>query len=259
MHLYRFAARLCVTVAMLAACLPAARAGEATVAVAASFSGVLTELARRFEADSGNHIVRVVGSSGKLASQILNGAPFDIFLSADEARPAAVIARGMAAPGDRFTYAIGRLVLWSADPGRLAGGGEAYLKGPGQGRLSLANPKLAPYGAAAMQTLHALGLAETLKARLVYGENVAQAFAMARSGAAEAGFVAWSEALSPEGAKGSSWLVPDKLYAPLRQDGLLLKHGKDNPAARAFVAFLGSKWARSVIDTHGFSSAGGGD
>lgn len=257
MVLLRLAARLCVIAAMLSAGLPSARAGEATVAVAASFAGVLSELARRFEAETGNHIVRVVGSSGKLASQILGGAPFDVFLSADEARPAAVVERGLAMPGDRFTYAIGRLALWSADPHRLAGGGEAYLKRPGRGKLSLANPKLAPYGATAIETLKALGLEQKLAPRLVYGENVAQAFALARSGAAVAGFVAWSEALSPEGAKGSSWLVPDKLHKPLRQDGLLLNHGKDNPVAKAFVAFLGSKWARSVIATHGFSSAGG--
>jgi len=257
MLLFRFAAQLGVIVAMLAAGLPSARAGEATVAVAASFAGVLSELATRFEAETGNHIVPVVGSSGKLASQILGGAPFDVFLSADEARPAAVVAHGLAAPGDRFTYAIGRLVLWSVDPARLAGGGEAYLKRAGRGKLSLANPKLAPYGTAAIETLKALGLYETLVPRLVYGENVAQAFALARSGAAVAGFVAWSEALSPEGAKGSSWLVPEKLHTPLRQDGLLLKHGSKNPAAKAFVAFLGSKWARSVIETHGFSSKGG--
>ncbi len=257
MDLFRFAARLGVIALMLATGLPAARAGEATVAVAASFAGVLTELAHRFETDTGHHVVAVIGSSGKLASQIINGAPFDIFLSADEARPAAVVAAGQAAPGDRFTYAIGRLALWSADPGRLAGGGGAYLKRSGTGKLSLANPKLAPYGAAAMQTLGALGIEKALAARLVYGENVAQAFAIARSGAAEAGFVAWSEALSPEGAKGSSWLVPEKLYAPLRQDGLLLKHGSKNPAAKAFIAFLGSKWAKSVIGTHGFSSEGG--
>ena len=257
MVLFRIAARLGVILLMLATGLPAARAGEATVAAAASFAGVLSELARRFETDTGHHVVAVVGSSGKLASQILNGAPFDVFLSADQARPAAVIKAGEAEPGDRFTYAIGRLVLWSADPERLAGGGETYLKRLGTGKLSLANPKLAPYGAAAMQTLSTLGLEGRLAPRLVYGENVAQAFAMARSGAAEAGFVAWSEALSPEGAKGSSWLVPETFYTPLRQDGLLLKHGKENPAAKAFIAFLGSKWAKSVIGTHGFSSERG--
>ncbi len=257
MALFRFAARLGVIVLALAAGLPAARAGEATVAVAASFAGVAADLARRFEAETGGNVVIVVGSSGKLASQILNGAPFDIFLSADEARPAAVVARGLAGPADRFTYAIGRLALWSADLGRLAGAGEAYLRQSKSGRLAIANPKLAPYGTAAVETLRALGLYEKLAPRLVYGENVAQAFAMARSGAADAAFVAWSEALSPEGAKGSLWLVPDKLHTPLRQDGLLLERGKANPAAKAFVAFLGSMWARSLIESHGFSSEGG--
>ena len=210
MALFRKLSRVCVLLLTLTAGLPAARAGEVTVAVAASFAGVLAELSARFEAAEGHHVVVVVGSSGKLASQILNGAPFDIFLSADVARPDALIERGVATANDRFTYAIGRLALWSADPTRLAGGGEAYLKGGDDGRVAIANPKLAPYGTAAMQTLKGLGLDQAMAPRLVYGENVGQAFALARSGAAAVAFVAWSEALSPEGAKGSWWLVPER-------------------------------------------------
>jgi len=257
MVLFRKLSWVFVLLATLTAGLGSARADETTVAVAASFAGVLTELSSKFEAASGHHVVVVVGSSGKLASQILNGAPFDIFLSADVARPDALIARGMATANDRFTYAIGRLALWSADPKRLAGGGEAYLKGGGDGRVAIANPKLAPYGMAAIETLKALGLDKAMAGRLVYGENVGQAFALARSGAAAVAFVAWSEALSPEGARGSWWLVPKSLHQPLRQDGLLLARGKDNAAATAFIAFLTSKEARSIIDRGGFSSEGG--
>ncbi len=257
MVLFRKFSELCVVLLAVLAGLPAARAGETTIAVAASFAGVLKELSGRFETAEGHHVVAVVGSSGKLAAQILNGAPFDIFLSADEARPEALIKRGMATAGDRFTYAIGRLALWSADAGRLTGGGEAYLRAPGDGRVAIANPKLAPYGTAAMATLKALGLDQAMASRLVYGENVGQAFALARSGAAEAAFVALSQALSPESAKGSYWLVPQDLHQPLRQDGVLLTRGKTNAAATAFVAYLRSKEARSIIDKAGFSSEGG--
>jgi molybdate transport system substrate-binding protein len=252
MVLFRKLAWLGVVLLALAGGPPTARAGETTVAVAASFAGVMADLARQFEATEGHHVVVVVGSSGKLASQILNGAPFDILLSADEARPAALIARGVAAPDDRFTYAIGRLALWSADARLLTAGGEAYLKAAGTRPVALANPKLAPYGTAALETLEALGLGEAMAWRLVYGENVGQAFALARSGAAEAAFVAWSQALNPEGTRGSFWLVPETLHRPVRQDGVLLARGKGNSAARAFIAFLGSMRARSVIDRAGF-------
>jgi len=252
MVFFRKLAWLGVVLLALASGLPGARAGETTVAVAASFAGVMADLAREFEAAEGHHVVVVVGSSGKLASQIMHGAPIDILLSADEERPAALVARGLAAPEDRFTYAIGRLALWSADARLLSGGGEAWLKQTGAGRLALANPKLAPYGTAALETLKALGIDAAMAPRLVYGENVGQAFALARSGAAEAAFVAWSQALTPEGIRGSSWLVPQSLHRPLRQDGVLVARSKGNSAARAFIAFLGSMRARSVIDRAGF-------
>jgi molybdate transport system substrate-binding protein len=239
--LFRKFAFLFIIAAALSGQVAAARAEEATVAVAASFAQVAGELAEAFEAAEGQHVVIAVGSSGKLASQILQGAPFDIFLSADTDRPADLVNRGFAAAGDRFTYALGRLALWSKDTAKIA----------------IANPVLAPYGAAALETLAALGAKEAVMPRLVYGENVGQTFALARSGAAETAFIAWSQATSLEGSRGSSWLVPEAFHKPLRQDGVLLARGRKNAVARAFVAFLSSARARSLIADAGYENAGG--
>lgn len=226
-----------------------ARAAEATVAVAANFSTAMDHLVPAFEQASGHRLTVVLGSSGKLAAQIQQGAPFDVFLSADVERPAALQAAGFAVPDSRFTYALGRLVLWSADPQAFSDG-PAYLAAGRFRHLAIANPALAPYGTAAQQALQALGVWPALQDRLVRAENIGQTYAMVAGGATPAGFVALAQLTDP--TPGSRWPVPQELHAPIRQDALLLVRGRDNPAARAFLDYLGSPPARAVITALGY-------
>lgn len=230
-----------------------AAAGEAVVAVAANFAEVAERLAKDFERESGHKLIFVAGSTGKLYAQIANGAPFDAFLSADQATPERLEKEGLAVAGSRFTYATGRLTLWSSEPGRIGSDGAATLRQGEFRLLAIANPALAPYGAAAQQTLESLGLWKRFQDRIVMGQTIGQAHALVASGNAELGFVALSSVLSPRNqTKGSRWDVPSKLYTPIRQDAVLLAKGAGNPAARGFLAFLRSKKAKAVIESYGY-------
>lgn len=225
--------------------LPGSAAAERImVAAAANFADPLAEIAASFEAETGHDVVIVIGSSGKLYAQIINGAPFDLFLSADAARPARLEAEGRILPGTRIPYAFGRLALWSADPA-LVTGPEAL----DEGRIAIANPKLAPYGAAAIEVLAALEIAEDVETRIVQGENVGQAFAMVASGNARTGFVALAQLRGPRAPGGAFWVVPAEMHAPIRQDAVLLR---DTPAARAFHAFLQGPEAEAILERFGY-------
>jgi len=238
--------------AALAAVTLLAQAGEVTVAVAANFAEPLQRLAPRFEAATGHRVALSVGSTGKLYSQVVAGAPFDLLLAADAERPERLEREGRAEPGSRFTYAIGQLVLWSPQPGVVDDHG-AVLASDRFQRLALANPRLAPYGEAAMAVLRQRGLAERLAPRLVTGDSIAQAYQFVATGNAEIGFVARSQLQSPgKPVSGSVWLVPQALYAEIRQDAVLLKHGAQNPAATALMDYLRSREARDLIAAHGY-------
>jgi molybdate transport system substrate-binding protein len=233
-------------------------AAEVQVAAAANFTAPLAEIAKAFEQATGHRLLVSAGSSGKLAAQIQNGAPFEVLLAADAERPALLEKDGMAVAGSRFTYARGRLALWSPDPALVDAAGKV-LAGDRFHHLAIANPKLAPYGAAAQQVLTGLGLWETLTPLLVQGEDIGQAYQFVASGAAELGFVALSQvraaASSGGGAgqpKGSVWIVPESRYRPIEQQAVLLAKGAANPAARAFLDFLRGKAARAVIERYGY-------
>jgi molybdate transport system substrate-binding protein len=246
-----FAPFLCCLIGMLPA--GPASAEEALVAVAANFQEVAEKLEVEFEAATDHDLTITTGSTGKLYAQIKNGAPYDILLAADQRRPELLEREGDAVSGSRFTYAVGRLALWSADPARVAADGSETLRAGAFRKLAMANPDLAPYGEAAMQTLAALGLLETLEKKIVMGENVGQAHALVATGNAELGFVALSYVLSPRNEKpGSHWAVPQELYQPIRQDAVLLVRAVDNVAARAFLEYLKSDAARSVIERFGY-------
>lgn len=232
-----------------------AMAGEVTVAVAANFLGTLESLQKDFEA-SGDHKLKIVsGATGKLAAQITEGAPFDVFLAADNKAPKKVAEGGRAVADTEFTYAIGTLALYSADPARIKDDGAAVLKAGDFRKLAIANPKVAPYGVAAESALKALGVAEAVKDKIVMGENIGQTFTMIDTGNAEVGFVALSQVLGSEsGKKGSHWKVPADLHDPIRQDAILLDHGKDNADAKAFLDFLKSAEAKAKIDAAGYAT-----
>ncbi len=227
-------------------------AGEVTVAVAANFAVPLERLAAGFTAATGHTMKVSAGATGKFYSQIVAGAPFEVLLAADDETPSKLIAAGHAVPGTGFTYAIGRLVLWSAQPGLVDGQG-AVLAGDAFARLAIANPRTAPYGAAAMQVLKARGLADALAPRLVTAESIAQAYQFVATGNAELGFVALSQVAVPgKPATGSMWRVPPALYGEIRQDAVLLRAGQDNPAAAALLAHLKSAAARELIQSFGY-------
>lgn len=226
-------------------------AAEARVAVAANFAAPAKALAVRFEAETGHRVVVSVGSTGKFASQIAAGAPFDVFLAADDATPRRLVAQGLAVAGTQATYAVGRLVLWSRDPARVDADGRVLGRRDWQ-RLAIANPRLAPYGAAAMQVLSARGLADAVAPRLVTGDSVAQAWQFVATGNAEIGFVALAQVREGE---GSAWRVPASLHDPIRQDAVLLARGRDKPAALAWLRFLRGAEARAMIAGFGYETA----
>jgi molybdate transport system substrate-binding protein len=212
----------------------------------------MQKLARLFEQQTGHKVVASYGSTGKLAAQIQNGAPFEVFLAADDETPAKLERSAHAVSGSRFTYAVGRLVLWSRDPGRVDGNGEV-LRGDSFERLAIADPRLAPYGAAAVQTLRALGLHERLQPRLVTGENITQAHQFVATGNAQLGFVALSQVqIDGRIAEGSAWVVPARLHEPIVQQAVLLANGRDHPAATAFLGFLRSEPVRALIRGFGY-------
>ena len=241
-----------VLLAGLAATAPA-QGAEVGVAVAANFTAPMQKIAEAFEKASGHKAVLAFGATGAFYAQIRNGAPFQVLLAADAKTPERLEQEGLAVAGTRFTYATGQLALWSADPGRVDAQG-AVLRASSFERLAIANPKLAPYGAAAMQTLDKLDLLPALRAKIVQGENIAQTFQFVASGNAALGFVALSQVLAREpGARGSVWIVPAALHAPIRQDAVLLGPGRDQAAASALLAFLKSEAARAVIREYGYA------
>lgn len=229
----------------------ASEAGEVKVAVAANFTEPAREIAARFRARTGHDAVLAFGSSGQFYAQIANGAPFEVFLSADAERPQKAEAEGLAVAGSRFTYAVGRLVLYSKTPGLVDARGAVLRSGRFQ-KLALADPKIAPYGVAALETLKMLGLSEALAPKLVQGNSITQAYQFVDTGAAELGFVALSQVVALKG--GSRWLVPAADHTPIVQQAVLLKTGAGDPAARAYVAFLKGPEAQAIIRRWGYGT-----
>jgi molybdate transport system substrate-binding protein len=222
-------------------------ADEVKAAVAANFTAAMKEIAAGFERATAHSALLSFGSTGKLYTQIVNGAPYALFLAADQKRPRRLVEEGEA--GGRFTYATGKLVLWSARPGYVDPEGKVLSSGSFK-RLAIANPKTAPYGAAAVEVLDSLGLRARLAPKLVRGDSIAQTHQFVATGNAELGFVALAQVvLNPE---GSRWLVPQDLYAPIRQDAVLLDAGKDQPAAKALLSYLKGPQARAVIERFGY-------
>lgn len=226
-------------------------AGEARIAVAANFTEPAQVLAARFRTRTGHRVTLSFGSSGQLYGQIANGAPFDAFLSADAERPLRTEAEGLAMVGARFTYATGRLVLFSRTPGLVDAKGAVLAKG-GFEKLAIADPRTAPYGRAAIETLASLKVDGRLRTRLVTGASITQAYQYVQTGAAELGFVALSQVVNTPG--GSRWIVPAARHAPIDQQAVLLKTGADNAAAKAFLIFLKSREAKAIIRRYGYEA-----
>lgn len=235
----------------LSAC--SVQADEVRVAVAANFTAPMRQIAAEFQRETGHRLLLSFGSTGAFYAQIVNGAPFDLLLSADETTPAKLAAEGLAVQGSRYTYAVGRLVLWSSLPSLVDERGEVLSRADRFERLAIANPKSAPYGQAALQTLRKLGLDASLGAKLVQGENIAQAYQFVASGNAALGFVALSQVQS-EGkiSRGSAWLVPESMHEPIRQDAIVLKRGRDQPAPAALMRYLRGETAQRIIRAHGY-------
>lgn len=244
--------RVAMLLAALSVVVPAG-AAEVQVATAANFTEPIKEIAAAFERDTGHRVVLAFGATGKFYAQIVNGAPFEVLLSADDTTPARLEREGHAVAGTRFTYAVGRLVLWSAQAGVVEAGG-AVLQGDGYRHVAIANPKTAPYGAAAIEVLEALGLRARVRPRFVQGENIAQTLQFVSTGNAELGFVALSQ-VSRDGriTSGSGWIVPDAMHAPILQDAVVLARGRDNPAATALMDYLRGDKARAIIQSFGYA------
>ena len=229
-----------------------ASADEVQVAVAANFTAPMQKIAEAFARDTGHRAVLAFGATGKFYAQINNGAPFDVLLAADEQTPQRLEDEGQGVTGSRFTYAVGSLVLWSAREGYVDPQGRVLADGDFR-HLALANPKTAPYGAAALQTLEKLGLRERLQPRFVQGENIAQTHQFVASGNAELGFIALSQVIEDGRiARGSAWRVPADQHQPIRQDALLLQRGEHNPAARALLDYLKGASAIALIRAYGY-------
>ncbi len=246
-HLFTF-----VLFALTLGQVSAARADEVVVAVAANFLAPLQEISAEFTKETQHTTVITAGATGQLFTQIQNGAPFEVMVSADNKTPKKLVKAELAVADSEFTYARGKLVLWSADPALVDSQG-AVLKAASFKHLAIANPKTAPYGQAAMETLTKLGLTTALQPKLVQGESIAQAKMFVDSGSAELGFVALSQVYKDgKLTKGSAWEVPLDLYAPIYQDAILLKKGKDNPAAIALLSYLKSAKAKAIIAKYGY-------
>ena len=243
---------------LIALLSPSAHAEEVSVAVAANFTEPMKKIAAEFEKTSGNKLALSYGSTGKFYAQITSGAPFELLLAADDETPKKLEQDNLAVKGSHFTYAIGKLVLWSAKEAIVDDKGDVLKRGAFD-HVAIANPKLAPYGAAAVQTLNALGIYDALSPRLVTAENIAQAYQFVATGNALLGFVALSQVIGTEGEmsgkgkSGSLWIVPEKYYTPIRQDAVLLDKGKDKPAAAALLKFLKEPFAVKVIQVYGYA------
>lgn len=248
------ATRFSLFLLCLLAAVPAG-ADEVSAAVAANFGGAIQRLAPLFHRATGHTLKPSLGATGKFYAQIRNGAPFEVLLAADEDTPRRLAAESLALADSRFAYAVGRLALWSPTPGVVDAKGEVLKKGDYE-RIAIANPKLAPYGAAAVAAMKKLGVYDAVVPKLVQGENIAQTFQFVQTGNAQLGFVALAQVLALEERKrGSWWTLPAHLHAPIRQDAVLLKAGAGNPAARAFLEFLRGREARRVIESLGYATA----
>ncbi len=230
----------------------AARADEFQVAVAANFTAPAKIIAADFERDTGHKATLSFGATGKFYAQIKNGAPFDVLLAADDTTPAKLASEGAAASGSNFTYATGRLALWSARAGFVDAKGDVLRKGEFR-HVSIANPKLAPYGVAAVEALTALKLLDTLQPRFVMAENIAQAHQFIATGNAELGFVSLSQVMkNGQVGEGSAWIVPATMHQPIKQDAVILDKGRGKPAAEAWLNYLKGDKAKAVIKSFGY-------
>ena len=243
--------RFLLSLVLFSLAVTPALAEQVLVAVAANFVPPFREVAMEFEKATGHNVRVASGSSGNFYTQIKNGAPFDVFFSADADRPKLLENEGLGVTGSRFTYAIGRLVLWSPNPDLVKG--EDTLRSEKFKHLAIANPKSAPYGIAAMQAMQKLGIWESMQPRIVLGENLGQTMGFIESGNAQLGFVALSQVMEPKvKGKGSRWDVPTNLHEPIKQDVILLTRGKDNPAAKALLEFMRGPQAKEVIERYGY-------
>ncbi len=230
----------------------AAHGAEVTVAVASNFAAPLQKIVPLFEKDTGHKAVVSLGSTGGFYAQIKNGGPFHVLLSADDETPLKLEKENLAVGGTRFTYATGKLVLWSKQAGFVDDKGDVLRSGQFK-RLAIANPKLAPYGAAALETLHKLELFQGLQTKFVQGENIAQAFQFVNTENAQLGFVALSQVYADgKLTSGSAWMVPSHFHKPIQQDAVLLVAGKNNIAATALLAYLRTDKAKAIIRSHGY-------
>ena len=230
-----------------------AHAGEVTVAVAANFTAPMQQIAQAFEQDTGHKALLAFGSTGKFYAQIKNGAPFAVLLAADDETPARLEKEGLTVVSTRFTYATGRLALWSKNASLVDDKGEVLRSHRFQ-KLAMADPKLAPYGAAAMEVISKMGVQASVASKLVQGESIGQTYQFVSTENAQLGFVALSQ-ISLEGriTQGSAWVVPQALHTPLKQDAVLLNPGKDNPAAHALLKYLQADKARTIIRHYGYA------
>ncbi|GLS92527.1 molybdate ABC transporter substrate-binding protein [Psychromonas marina] len=227
-------------------------AGEVNIAVAGNFFRPLQALARDFEYQSGDKVNIAVGSSGKLYAQISNGAPFEIFLSADQQRASKLVENRLAVKGSQYTYAKGKLVLWSSDPNVVDNQGKRLIS-PHLKRLAIANPKVAPYGEEALNVLKSLGIYEQLQEKIVFGQSIGQAFQYVSSSSIKQGIIALSQVTrGGEINEGSAWIIPSDLYQPIQQDVVLLNKGKSNPVAIAFLTYLKTADALKIIHSFGY-------
>jgi len=243
-----------IFVAWLILLAPTTWAASTLVAVAANFSKPMTEIAAEFEKATGHSAKLSFGSTGKFVSQIENGGPFEVLLAADEKAPQRLVDSGLAVADSQFTYALGKLVLWSAKPGYVDDQGKILTTG-GFKHLALADPKLAPYGAAAVEVMKKMGLMDKLQPLFVQGENIAQTFQFVTTGNAELGFIALAQVIDTQSGKigsGSGWIIPDNDYAPIRQGAVLMKKGAENPAATALLDYLKSAPALAIIKKYGY-------
>ncbi|WP_312525459.1 molybdate ABC transporter substrate-binding protein [Comamonas sp.] len=242
-----------LALSLLAAFATGAHADEVSVAVAANFTAPMQKIAAAFEKDSGHKAVLSFGATGKFYAQINNGAPFGILLAADDTTPAKLAQEGKGVAASRFTYAIGQLVLWSKQAGYVDDTG-AVLKTGDYRHIAIANPKLAPYGLAAMETLQHLGLTDAVTPKIVQGENIGQTYQFAASGNAQLGFVALSQVMEDGKLReGSAWIAPSAMHEPIRQDAVLLNSAKDNAAATALMQYLKGDKARAIIQSYGYA------
>jgi molybdate transport system substrate-binding protein len=248
--------QICILVALAGALMGTVHADEVQVAVAANFTAPMQKIAAAFEKETGHKAVLSFGATGKFYAQIRNGAPFGVLLSADDEVPARLVKEGMAVPGSAFTYAIGQLVLWSSQSGVVdaqAAVLHEMASGKRSGKIAVADPKLAPYGAAAMQVMDQRGLTAKLRPHFVTGENIGQTFQFVKTGNAALGFVALSQVMVDGSiSTGSAWVVPAHLHDPIRQDAVLLKTAQANPAANALLQYLRTDAARTVIRAYGY-------